>query len=210
MMRDRGRSHLSSPERVVPARRKRSRRATPEQLRCPLPPILNQRLSRPMQGGPAHVKRAGATMATAGRHSCRIALHEVEGINRQTEQSGEHLREGGFVALAIRLGAHRHAHAAVRQERQPRILVRGTACGFEKAAYAEAAQLAAPARLGAAAPDARAVCRCEHVIQILRIVTAIEHCAEGLLIREAADEVAFAQHGRVDAQTIRRLIHERA
>jgi hypothetical protein len=107
-----------------------------------------------MQGGPAHVKRAGATMATAGRHSCRIALHEVERINRQTDQSGEHLREGGFVALAIRLGAHRHAHAAVGQERQPRILVRGTACGFEKAAYAEAAQLATPARLGAAAPEA--------------------------------------------------------
>src|SRR5829696_6106004 len=87
-----------------------------------------------MQGGPAHVKRAGTTMAAAGRHSCRIALHELERINRQTEQSGEHLREGGFVALAIRLGAHRHAHAAVGQERQPRILVSGTPCGFEEAA----------------------------------------------------------------------------
>src|SRR5215213_2762172 len=99
-----------------------------------------------MEGGPAHVQRAGATMATAERHSCRIALHKLERINRQTQQSGEHLRERGFVALAIRLGANRHAHAAVRQERQPRILVRRTACGFEKAAYAEAAQLASPAR----------------------------------------------------------------
>ena len=33
-----------------------------------------------MQGGAAHVKRAGATMATAGRHSCRIDLREVERI----------------------------------------------------------------------------------------------------------------------------------
>ena len=119
-----------------------------------------------MQGGPAHVKRAGATMATAGRHSCRIALDELESIYQQTEQSGEHLGEGGFVPLTIRLGAHRHAHAPVGQERQPRILVRGTACGFKKAAYAEAAQLAAPARPGVAASEARPVCRCEHAIQI--------------------------------------------
>ena len=55
--------------------------------------------------------------AAADADDVGVADDDVDGLDRQVQQVGDHLREAGLVALAARLRADHHVDAALRLHR---------------------------------------------------------------------------------------------
>ena len=64
--------------------------------------------------GAADGDRARAVGAHAEQDLRGVAVHDVDVLDRQAEAVGDHLRERGLVALAVRVRAGEHRHAAGR------------------------------------------------------------------------------------------------
>ena len=109
------------------------------------------------------------------------------------------------MALAVVVGADRDGHGAGRIEPDLGMLDQPGIGGLDGARHAEPAQLAAPARLGAAGGKAGIVRLDQAVLQVLAEVAAVIGVDQRRLVghRSGRDHVAPAQLRAIDAELAR-------
>ena len=117
-----------------------------QQPRRQPPRILDQAFGRHQQRGAALMHRARAAMAAAAVEIVGVALMESKSIQRQAERVGRDLGVGGFMALAIGMGADLDVDQAVLSDAGFGHFVGLAARGFEEAGIAETAQAGLRAR----------------------------------------------------------------
>ena len=142
--------------------------------------------------GGARAERAGADRDLVG-----VAVVEADPVGRDAEPVGDDLAERGGVALAVVVGADRDGDGAGRIEPDLGMLDQPGIGGLDGARYAEPAQLAAPARLGAAGGKAGIVRLDQAILQVLAEVAAVIGVDQRRLVghRGGRDHVAAAQLG---------------
>ena len=104
------------------------------QVRCDLPALLDDLFAGADDGGAAHREGAGAVGAHAEGNLARVAMHDLDVLEGHAELVGDHLREGGLMALAVGVAAGQHAHRAGRVEADHGGLVEARA-GSERAGH---------------------------------------------------------------------------
>ena len=160
--------------------------------------------------------RARAVGAHAEQDLRGVAVHDVDVLDRHAETVGDDLREGGLVALAVRVraGEHRdgaggmHADLARFEQagaRAERARDGGgrDAAGFDVGGVADAAQLAVLHRVFFPRRKTGDVGQLQRRLQRRIVVAGVVLQRDRRLIRELADEVAPAQLRRVDLQLAR-------
>ena len=168
-------------------------------------------------------QRARAVGAHADRGLVGVAVDDVDVLVGHAQLLGDHLRQGGLVALAVAVGAGHHLHLAGVGEADLRALPQadagaerahhrrgGDAAGLDVAGEADAAQLAAPLGLGLARREAGIVGELQRLVERRLVVADVVHQRHGRLVGEGVlrDEVLAAELGRVLAQLVRRLVHQ--
>ncbi len=153
-------------------------------------------------GGAGADGRARAERAGADRDLVGVAVVEADLVGTDAEPVGDDLAERGGVALAVVVGADRDGDGAGRIEADLRMLDQPGIGGLDGARQAEPAQLAAPARLGAAGGKAGIVRLDQAVLQVLAEVAAVIGVDQRRLIGHGLgrDHVAPAQFGAVDPE----------
>ena len=173
--------------------------------------------------GAADGDRARAVGAHAEGNAAGIAVHHLDVFDRHAELVRDHLGEGGFMALAVGMGAGKHGHAARGVEADTRRLVkthpgaeraddrrRRDAAGFDIGREADAAQLAPALGLLAARLEARVIRQAQGRIKRGPIIPAIVFERHLGLIGEGVrrDEVAAAQFHQVDPRFARGVLDQ--
>ena len=84
-----------------------------QQVRGDLLALGDDLVERLDDRGAADGDRARAVGAHAEQDLRGVAVHDVDVLDRHAEAVGDHLREGGLVALAVRVRAGEHRHLPV-------------------------------------------------------------------------------------------------
>ena len=173
---------------------------------------LDHQIGGATQRRAARHQRARAERATAMAHLIGIAEHVAHPVRIDAEEIDDHLPERGLVALAVIVRAEQHGDVAVRVELDFRAFVAGIAerpaGNFDRMHDADAAQLAAAARFGAALLEAVPVGVLQRHGDVAGEVAGIVGEHQSGLERQllVADHIAPAQRHAVDPHVERGLI----
>ncbi len=148
--------------------------------------------------------------ATPDLHHIGVAVDDLDGLDRDLEQIGDHLRKARLVPLPARLRADHHIDAPFRQDREPRLLVGGPDRGLDVIGKAAPEQLAALARLPPAPLEALPIGDLHRPVHVLGVAAAVIEHADPVAVRHGGrlDQVAAPQLDAVDAELDRGRIDQ--